>query len=455
MKKTITILALALLVGCQEPGAPSTERSTATIGIGPIVPGSSQPSPSLWQKRVSTDCGAGNSMRSIAQDGTATCQSASGGVTNSAGVNVVMKSDGTNAVASSITDNATTFAINTNKVTVTEASGNTAIAGTLTADNGLRVYDVAGNGLTSTGNSVAVNPGAGITADGTSTRLNFPTTACAIAGQAITSHAADGTPTCVNPSPNDSASTTYDHNEEWLGWFAATATNPTTAPPYQIASAGTGAQWQDVAGVTGHPGIIEMASGTTATGKLAIHTSPNAINFGDGSWSFKWIGGVATLSAAAQEYGAIIGFYDTDTSLNQVDGCYFLYDRLNAATSGPNAGNASKLSCWCVQNSTRTTFLMDGSTVSNESFTTVNAPVAAVSWPSTNVLKLEVRMIGTTRAEFWVNDVKSCDINTNIPSGATRLTGAGVMGLKSAGTTSTTMLDTDYTHLRATGLTAR
>ncbi len=54
-----------------------------------------------------------------------------GGVTNSAGNNVITKSDGTNLVASSVTDNGTTFAIATNKLTVTEASGNTAIAGTL------------------------------------------------------------------------------------------------------------------------------------------------------------------------------------------------------------------------------------------------------------------------------------------------------------------------------------
>lgn len=59
------------------------------------------------------------------------CSTQSGGITNGAGANVITKSDGTNLVASSATDDGTTFAIATNKLTVTEASGNTAIAGTI------------------------------------------------------------------------------------------------------------------------------------------------------------------------------------------------------------------------------------------------------------------------------------------------------------------------------------
>ena len=52
-----------------------------------------------------------------------TCSAdATGGVTNSAGANVIAKSDGTNLVASSATDNATTYAIGS-KWSVTEADG--------------------------------------------------------------------------------------------------------------------------------------------------------------------------------------------------------------------------------------------------------------------------------------------------------------------------------------------
>jgi hypothetical protein len=53
-----------------------------------------------------TNCSAGNYARGIDASGNAEdCTATGGGITNSAGNNVVMKSDGTNAVASSITDN--------------------------------------------------------------------------------------------------------------------------------------------------------------------------------------------------------------------------------------------------------------------------------------------------------------------------------------------------------------
>jgi hypothetical protein len=48
-------------------------------------------------------------------------------------------------------------------------------------------------------------------------------------------------------------------------------------------------------------------------------------------------------------------------------------------------------------------------------------------------LDLEVRMTGATRAEFYSDGVKVCNINTNVPA-TTQLTGAGFNHFKSAGT---------------------
>src|SRR4029077_5312334 len=56
---------------------------------------------------------------------------------------------------SSVTDNATTFAINTNKFTVTEASGNTAVAGTLNVTGSSTLAAAAATELDGTGTTTA------------------------------------------------------------------------------------------------------------------------------------------------------------------------------------------------------------------------------------------------------------------------------------------------------------
>lgn len=60
--------------------------------------------PTYTQRRVSGNCSAGQSIQSIAEDGTVTCEVDDTGITNGAGVNAITKSDGTNLVASNLTD---------------------------------------------------------------------------------------------------------------------------------------------------------------------------------------------------------------------------------------------------------------------------------------------------------------------------------------------------------------
>lgn len=203
----------------------------------------------------------------------------------------------------------------------------------------------------------------------------------------------------------------------------------------------------------GRPGIFELTNATATTGRVTLQTSDNFIDFNSGTWDGEVTLGFPTLSTAADEYTLVTGFMDSGGARNQTDGCFIAYDRGNAMTNGTNTSNLDKFSCWCAQNATRTTFLMDGSTVSNESFTTVNAPVAALTLPNTNIYTLRVKMTGTTRAEFYVNGVKSCDINTNIPNSATRATGFMIGFFRGAATAARAV---DIDRVRITGdLTSR
>src|SRR5260221_10148907 len=117
-------------------------------------------------------------------------------------------------------------------------------------------------------------------------------------------------------------------------------------------------------------------------------------------------------------YTTLIGF--SDTTINATDGCYFMYDKGNVHAGNKNAGNVDALECWCASNATRTGYLINNSGNSDESFALGVGTVAATTW-----YRLKIVMTGSTRAEFYRNGTKVCDINTNVPSTAARATGAG------------------------------
>jgi hypothetical protein len=251
----------------------------------------------------------------------------------------------------------------------------------------------------------------------------------------------------------------FEWNDDWLGPVGSTSNNGAYGI-WGCKAAGTNASCSlNKAGALGRPGIQQVATGTTTTGNGGWITDVQAIapQSGD-NFTLEFVGGWPTLSNSTDGYSSFVGFWDSSTSTDQVDGCYVLYDERQTATapatgSRPAAGS-NTLACVCSSNSTRTEYPMDGTTVSDESFTTVAATAAAMTWPSTNVFRIKVVLTGTTRAEFYINGTKSCDINSHIPSGSARLFGPGWNIVKSVGTTTET-LEWDFTSLSYTLGTAR
>lgn len=124
-----------------------------------------------------------------------------GGVTGSVTVNCVPKATVANTIATTkICSDGTTTTINTNKFTVTEASGNTAVAGTLIV-TGLTTFSggVANTGtLTNTGVLAIVSPSASSLAVGLAGATNpafvvDSSTASQAAGLSVTGAATGGT----------------------------------------------------------------------------------------------------------------------------------------------------------------------------------------------------------------------------------------------------------------------
>jgi hypothetical protein len=248
--------------------------------------------------------------------------------------------------------------------------------------------------------------------------------------------------------PNTYGGVHYEWNEDFIGSVTANTTF------FTCNNTGTGSSCgqTSTSAAFSRPGWAEMATGTTTTGRAGIQTGFTIADFTSGAWHEATSFGFPTLSTVTDAYAATIGFTDAIT-INQVDGCWFQYDNQNVATA-PGTGNANsattdKLECWCAANSTRTGYIMDGTTVSDGSFTTVNTPVAALTYPSTNLMRGRIVMTGA-KAEFYIDSgsgfTKRCEITSNIPNATARATGYNANIVKSAGTTSR-ILAVDQVHL--------
>ncbi len=296
----------------------------------------------------------------------------------------------------------------------------------------------AGSGILAAGAVTAVNLGAGLTFSSGAIIPNLTGGTCT-AGQVVTAVSAAGVATCSYVTPNNYAGT---HLEWWDEFVNFTCATTQTCGVFLTSVNGAGAAIPtDDAGTTTRPGLLSPTLGTTTTGRVSLHTANSFLYFGSYASSlFEATLGVTTLSTSAEEYAVLVGFHDRGqtANVNAANGCYFVYDRGNVATNNNNTTNLDKWECACSNASSRTFFVMDGTVVSDGSFTTVNAPVAALTLPDTNMYTLRVVVTSNTLAEFFVNGVKSCQITTNIPSVNTRRAGWGFHFLKSAGTTART-----------------
>lgn len=174
-----------------------------------------------------------------------------------------------------------------------------------------------------------------------------------------------------------------------LGWSAGTSgTNAATAQN----SVGTII-------TANHPGLFSINPGSTNVGRATLALQLAGVLFGGGQVIFETMVWLDTLSTVAEEIVLRIGFNDQSAgaNLDAQDGTYFVYDR---AVSGVN---------WQAR------------TVSASIITTTDTgiPVQALTFIK---LRITVNALGTS-VNFSVNGAAGTAITTNIPTGASRLTG--------------------------------
>ena len=186
---------------------------------------------------------------------------------------------------------------------------------------------------------------------------------------------------------------------------------------------GTGAGMVATNAAVGHPGQARLSTGTTATGRAAVHSSLSSHFFGFGATVLEVCIETGPLSTSAQRYQLLVGFIDTITAVNQADACYFLYDEGGVSTGSTASANWQLVT---AENSVRT-------------FTTTSVAFPAQQFTT---LRIEANAAGTS-VEFFIDGVSVGTHTTNIPNTQGFDTGYGVSIIKSVGTTSSPV-DVDY-----------
>jgi hypothetical protein len=195
---------------------------------------------------------------------------------------------------------------------------------------------------------------------------------------------------------------------------------------FTYGTSGTGAG-QTYSSESGRPGIVNFATGTTATGRSTAATQAGSVVFAGGQLEGEFLVRVPVLSNATDGFIVQVGFGDA-TAADQTDGAYFEYD-------------STQSTLWRIctaSNATRT-----------KSPTTL-APVTAAAWMR---LGLVVNFAATS-VEYFFNGVSVGVVSTNIPIGAARATGIILRMQKTLGTASRS-LEVDYAAVTQTFTTLR
>lgn len=265
----------------------------------------------------------------------------------------------------------------------------------------------------------------------------------------VTSLVADGATfngtTTFNNGPagiNTYDGTYLEWTEEFLVRNAANNTNFGTAGLQCVLSGGSVNADVNTTGIA--TGIQQLSTAASATGSASYCTNRNMFDMAQMTQvTWEWVGGIPTLSTSSEEFSVTLGLADTN-GLNPTRGAWFLYDRANGATSGVNPSNLNKWQCF-VKGASTVRVLLDGTSQNGSgsagSITTVDSPVAATTWPSTNVIRLKIVMTASSVA-FYVNNTLRTTLTTGIPTSTHRF---GVVGniTKSVGSTART-LDNDW-----------
>ena len=202
----------------------------------------------------------------------------------------------------------------------------------------------------------------------------------------------------------------FEITADFLNSDAAHSPNLLYGTPFSVATSGTGTSAAVmVAGEANHPGINQIETGTTATGRAAIQTALDCFLLGGGAAVFEAVVRIPTLPVAAQAFAFRIGFGDS-VSADHADGVYFELTSANADWR-----------CKTASNSARTD-------------TGSGANAVANTWTR---LRIEINAAGTS-AGFYVDGTLKQTLTTNIPIGAGRGTGIVASIIKSNGTTERT-----------------
>lgn len=188
-------------------------------------------------------------------------------------------------------------------------------------------------------------------------------------------------------------------------------------------TSGTGTGTQASVAPPGRVGTVRTSTGSTFPARASLSSSTSAFIFGDNEWSFESEELLASLSTPTERFQYIVGFLGGVSSINQIDGAYFLYDEGGISTGSAASPN------WQIVTASN----------NNRTFVTTSVPVTANTWDD---LKIVVNSTGTL-VTFYINGVEVGTITTNIPVGAGRNVGYGWGIYKTAGNTARTV-DVDW-----------
>ncbi len=196
----------------------------------------------------------------------------------------------------------------------------------------------------------------------------------------------------------------------------------TTVPPWAIQSGSGGSILQSGA-VTNDTniGMIGLYTGTTTTGRMALISHVDGIQFGNNEWTFETRANIQNLSDATNTFTVRFGFMDASTG-DPTDGHFFRY------THGTNSGK------W--QAVTR----VNGVETASDTGETATAMTNGSPMPRWGII---VDNSGTS-VTFKINDRIVVTRSVSGFTGSSRLTGIGYSMIKSAGTNSRPLF-IDYT----------